>query len=216
MNLSEESQKPVVRVAVVDSDTLRCFGLSAILESEPGFELIYASLSDMHRLDRIEVILLGNRRDKDSFHDVARLKASYPALQIIVMGSGMSEETILKALASGAKGYVDEAASAAEVVLAVRVVMQGSVWVSRLILSMFVEHATTLAGRPLSDRPAAFTPREIEVLEILVKGRSNKEIGRPLGIEVRTVKAHVAKLMRKVGVRNRIALSSYVIAHSLL
>jgi DNA-binding NarL/FixJ family response regulator len=49
-----------------------------------------------------------------------------------------------------------------------------------------------------------------------VKGRSNKEIGRPLGTEVRTVKAHVAKLMRKVGVRNRVALSSYVIAHSLV
>jgi DNA-binding NarL/FixJ family response regulator len=216
MNPSEEPQKPVVRIAVVDSDILRCFGLRAILESEPGFELIYASLSDIDRLDHIDVILLGNRRDKDSFHDVARLKASYPALQIIVIGSGISEETILKALGSGAKGYVDESASAAEVVLAVRAVRQGSVWVSRLILSMFVEHATTRAGRPLSDGPVAFTPREREVLESLVKGRSNKEIGRPLGIEVRTVKAHVAKLMRKVGVRNRIALSSYVIAHSLV
>jgi DNA-binding NarL/FixJ family response regulator len=216
MNPSEKLQKPVFRIAVVDSDTLRFFGLCAILESEPGLELTYASLSDMGRLDRIDVILLGNRRDKDSFHDVVRLKASYPALQIIVMGAGMSEETILKALASGAKGYVDEAASAAEVVLAVRVVRQGSVWVSRLILSMFVEHATTVAGRSRYDGPAAFTVREREVLEILVKGRSNKEIGRPLGIEVRTVKAHVAKLMRKVGVRNRIALSSYVIANSLL
>jgi DNA-binding NarL/FixJ family response regulator len=216
MNSSEELQKPLIRIAVVDSDTLRFFGLRAILESEPGFELIYASISDVDRLDHIDVILLGNRRDKDSFYDVARLKASYSALQIIVMGSGMSEETILKALASGAKGYIDEAASAVEVVLAVRVVRQGSVWVSRLILSKFVEHAITVAGRPRSHGPAAFTAREREVLAILVKGRSNKEIGRPLGIEVRTVKAHVAKLMRKVGVTNRIALSSYVIAHSLI
>jgi DNA-binding NarL/FixJ family response regulator len=57
---------------------------------------------------------------------------------------------------------------------------------------------------------------EKEVLEMLVAGRSNKEIGSPLGIQERTVKAHVAKLLRKVGVQNRIALSIYAIAHSLV
>ena len=58
--------------------------------------------------------------------------------------------------------------------------------------------------------------REKEVLEMLVAGRSNKEIGAALGIEERTVKAHVAKLMRKVGVQNRIALSVHAITHSLV
>ena len=61
-----------------------------------------------------------------------------------------------------------------------------------------------------------FTDREKEVLEMLVAGRSNKEIGSALGIEERTVKAHVAKLMRKVGVQNRIALSVHAITHSLV
>lgn len=216
MNASKKFQEPVIRIAVVESDTLRLFGLGVILESEQDFEIVYVSLSDIGHLDCIDVILLGNRRDKDPFHDVARLKACYPALQIIVIGSGMREETILEALAAGAKGYIDEAASATEVIRAVRIVRQGSVWISRLVLSVFVEHATTLAGRPLSDGPVTLTPRERDVLEVLVKGRSNKEIGRPLGIGVRTVKAHVAKLMRKVGVRNRIALSAYAIAHSLV
>ena len=61
-----------------------------------------------------------------------------------------------------------------------------------------------------------FTSREREVLELLVAGRSNKEIGSPLGIGERTVKAHVAKLLRKVGVQNRIALSIYALTHSLV
>jgi DNA-binding NarL/FixJ family response regulator len=56
----------------------------------------------------------------------------------------------------------------------------------------------------------------MQVLGMLVEGRSNKEIGLPLGIEERTVKAHVAKLMRKVGARNRIALSVEAIRHSLV
>jgi DNA-binding NarL/FixJ family response regulator len=62
----------------------------------------------------------------------------------------------------------------------------------------------------------SFTHREKEVLEMLVAGRSNKEIGAPLGIGERTVKAHVAKLMRKVGVQNRIALSVHAITNSLV
>jgi DNA-binding NarL/FixJ family response regulator len=61
-----------------------------------------------------------------------------------------------------------------------------------------------------------FTDREKEVLELLVAGRANKEIGSVLGIEERTVKAHVAKLLRKVGVQNRVALSVHAITHSLV
>ena len=61
-----------------------------------------------------------------------------------------------------------------------------------------------------------FTEREKEVLVLLVAGRSNKEIGAPLGIEERTVKAHVAKLLRKIGVQNRIALSIHAVTHSLV
>jgi DNA-binding NarL/FixJ family response regulator len=216
MNPGNKCQKQLIRIAIVDSDILRCVGFHALLESEEDFEIICASLSDVDRLERIDVILLGNRQNNDPFHDVAKLKASYPSLQIIVIGSRMREETILEALASGAKGYVDEAASATEVVRAVRVVREGSVWVSRIVLSMFVEYATLRAVRAFSEHSVTFTPREREVLEILVKGRSNREIGQPLGIKVRTVKSHVAKLMRKLGVRNRIALSTYAIEHSLI
>jgi len=209
-------QKPVVRVVVVDSDPLRLIGFRTLLEPEQDFEVIYASSPNIERVDEIDVILLGNRRDGNSFEDVARLRASYPRMQIIAVGSGMREETILAALASGAKGYVDETASAAEFVRAVRAVSQGSVWVSRRVISMFVERAASLVGRPLPGGRAALTARERDVLEMLVEGRSNKDIAGPLGIEVRTVKAHLGKLMRKAGVQSRIALSTYAIAHSLV
>ena len=81
---------------------------------------------------------------------------------------------------------------------------------------MLVERAyiSSGRGRPIRQRP--FTSREMEVLAMLVEGCSNKEIAAPLGIEERTVKAHVAKLMRKVGVLNRVMLCVYVITHSLV
>ena len=81
---------------------------------------------------------------------------------------------------------------------------------------MFIERLGSAPGRVSPAGRASFTDREKQVLELLVAGRSNKEIGSPLGIGERTVKAHVAKLLRKVGVQNRIALSVHALTHSLV
>ena len=117
---------------------------------------------------------------------------------------------------------MDEAASAAEFVQAIRIVNQGSLWVSRRILKMFIERTNRCEGRAFPAAPVVLTAREKEVLEMLVAGNSNKEIAIPLGIEVRmgievrTVKSHISKLLRKTGVRNRIALSSYAIGNAIV
>ena len=210
------TKKPSIRIAVVESDPLRFVGFRALLDWENDLELVSASLPDISTLQDVDLILLGNRSGQNLFDVMASLKASRPDLKIIVTGSGMDEETILKAIASGAKGYVDEAASAVEFVQAIRIVNQGSVWAPRKVLSMFIERVSSAPGRIFPAGRVTFTDREKEVLEMLVAGRSNKEIGAALGIEERTVKAHVAKLMRKVGVQNRIALSVHAITHSLV
>ena len=210
------TKKALIRIAVVESDPLRFVGFRALFDSEPDFELVSASLPDISIMQDIDLVLLGNRNGQNLFDVMASLKASRPDLRIIVTGAGMDEETILKAIASGAKGYVDEAASAAEFVQAIKIVSQGSVWAPRRVLSLFIERVSSSPGRIFPAGRVAFTDREKEVLEMLVAGRSNKEIGSALGIEERTVKAHVAKLMRKVGVQNRIALSVHAITHSLV
>ena len=210
------AKKPLIRIAVVESDPLRFVGFRALFDSESDFELISASLTDISTQQNIDLVLLGNRSGQNLFDVMASLKAVRPDLRIIVTGSGMDEETILKAIASGAKGYVDEAATPTEFVQAIRIVNQGSVWAPRRVLSLFIERVTASPGRIFPAGRVTFTDREKEVLEMLVAGRSNKAIGSALGIEERTVKAHVAKLMRKVGVQNRIALSVHAITHSLV
>jgi DNA-binding NarL/FixJ family response regulator len=207
--------KPLIRIAVVESDPLRLVGFRALFDSAPGFKLVSASLPDIAGLQNIDLALLSNCSVQHLFDLMASLKATRPDLRIIVMGSG-DEETILKALVAGAKGYVDEAASPAEFVQAVRVVSQGSVWAPRHVFSTFIERVSSAPSGIFPAGRAIFTDREKAVLELLVAGRSNKEIGSPLGIGERTVKAHVAKLMRKVGVQNRIALSVHAVTHSLV
>jgi DNA-binding NarL/FixJ family response regulator len=210
------SKKPKIHVAVIESDPLRFIGFRSLFEDEPELELVAASLAEVTTSPTLDVVLLGSRNERNLFDIMAGMKAARPGLRIIVTGSGMDDETILKALAAGAKGYVDEAASPSEFTTAIRIVHQGSVWAPRRVLSIFIERVTSSPGRIFPAGRVTFTDREKEVLELLVVGRSNKEIGAAMGIEERTVKAHVAKLMRKVGVQNRIALSVHAITHNMV
>jgi DNA-binding NarL/FixJ family response regulator len=209
-------KKPKINIAVVESDPLRFVGFRTLFDTESDLELSAATLADLQSKSNVDLVLLGNRSAQNLFDVMASLKASRPDLRIIVVGSGADDETILKAIAAGAKGYVDEAAAPSDFIMAIRIVHQGSVWAPRRVLSMFIERVSASPGRIFPAGRVTFTDREKEVLELLVVGRSNKEIGAALGIEERTVKAHVAKLMRKVGVQNRIALSVHAITHSLV
>lgn len=212
------AKKPMIHIAVVDSDPLRFIGLRSLFDDEPDLQLTSATLEELPRLQDVDLVLLGNRASGSGsvFDVMASLKAVRPDLRIIVTGTSADDEAILKALAAGAKGYVDEAASPAEFVQAIRVVNQGSVWAPRRVMSIFIDRVTSSPGKIFPAGRVSFTDREKEVLELLVAGRSNREIGQALQIEERTVKAHVAKLMRKVGVQNRIALSVHAITHSLV
>ncbi len=210
------AKKPKIRIAVLESDPLRFVGFRALFDTETDLEILASSIPELGTLGSVDLVLLGSRNGQNLFDTMAGLKAARPDLKIIVTGSGADDETILKALAAGAKGYVDEAAAPVEFVQAIRMVNQSSVWAPRRVLSTFIERVTSSPGRIFPAGRVTFTDREKEVLELLVAGRSNKEIGSALGIEERTVKAHVAKLMRKVGVQNRIALSVHAITHSLV
>ena len=212
----QTAAKNMIRVAVVESDPLRFIGFRSLFDSEPDLVLEALTLKELGLRNDVDLVLLGSRNGQNLFDMMAGMKATRPDLRIIVTGSGADDETILKAVTSGAKGYVDEAAQPDEFIMAIRIVNQGSVWAPRRVLSMFIERVTASPGRIFPAGRVTFTDREKEVLELLVAGRSNKEIGAALTIEERTVKAHVAKLMRKVGVQNRIALSVHAITHSMV
>jgi DNA-binding NarL/FixJ family response regulator len=207
---------PLIRIAVVGTDPLQFIGFRAVFHGERDFELICSSLSEVEAQRNINLVLLGDRSSQNLFDMVAALKATRPNLPILVIGSGMDEEAILKAITLGAKGCVDAAASSADFAQAIRIVNQGSVWAPRPVLSVFIERVISSPGNQLFADRMAFTSREKEVLQLLTGGRSNKEIAAELFIAERTVKAHVCRLMRKSGVRNRLELSVHAVKHLLV
>lgn len=215
MNIAVHS-KPKIHIALVESDPLRLVGFRALLESESDLEMISASLPEIAVQTKVDVVLIGDRVGQNLFDTISNVKTMHPNLPIIVIGPNRDDETSLNAIVAGAKGYVFDGAPPREFAQAIRVVSQGSVWAPRRVLSMFVELAITQPKRMRPGVNAVITDREKQVLQMLVSGLSNKEIGAPLGIVERTVKAHIAKLMRKIGVHNRIELSVHAVARSLV
>lgn len=203
-----------IGVAIVESDPLRLAGFRALLEDQGDIHLMTSSLAEIGGMADVDVVILGRHHNQNLSSMMKLLRVVQPEARVIVTAPTSSDEVILDALANGARGFVDEAAPASEFVNAIRIVNEGLVWASRRILAVFVERSSGESKRLLGRMD--FTRREREVLEMLVAGRSNREIAIPLGIEERTVKAHVAKLMRKVGVQNRIMLSVHAVNHCLV
>ena len=204
-----------LNVAVVESDPLRFAGFRAVLESESDLQLSAITLSEIGAAQNIDVVLVGGPTRQSLCQRVESLKAIRLNLRILVTGSAANDDITLSALACGAKGYIDEGAPAQELARAIRSVAQGLVWAPRRVLALFIERANQRIGS-VANGSLSFTSREKEVLELLVEGRPNREIGQSLGIEERTVKAHVAKLMRKAGVPNRIMLSMHAVRNALV
>jgi DNA-binding NarL/FixJ family response regulator len=184
------------------------------LDAVPSFHLIATSISLIATDLRVNVVMLRNSGIKFP-ETIAQWRVLRPDLKVVVIGTGADDRTILNAIASGVQGYVDEAAPASEFVEAINAVYRGSVWISRR-MSKVLERSAGLLSRDPQAGSFRITSRETQVLKMLLGGRSNKEIGSPLGIKERTVKAHVTRLMHKVGVNNRVALSVHAIRHSLV
>ena len=212
----KSSRRNIIRVAVVESDPVRFVGLRAIFSSEPDIQIRAATVRSVQQAQNDDIIVLAVDRGTVFLNAMAALKSQRPAIRIIVTGPEHRDEDVLRAIAAGAKGYVSEEASPAEFKKAVREIHAGSVWLPRRVLATFIERSTYAARPPRSRREARVSGREKDVLRLLVAGCSNREIADELGIIERTVKAHVAQLLRKVGVPNRIALSVHAVTHSLL
>jgi DNA-binding NarL/FixJ family response regulator len=213
MKKSDFSKRRIF-VGVVDSDPLRFARFQALLDSYEDLQLASLPLSEIDAASSVDVVLLGKSHCQNSSEVMQHLNVIRPDLRVIVVASGKDNDAIVDALAHGAKGYVDEAAAAAEFVNAVRTVGQGLIWASRQVLALFIDRSSKDRQKQMGRKH--FTIREKQVLEMLVRGKSNKEIAFPLGIVERTVKAHVAKLLQKVGVPNRVLLSVRALDQSLV
>src|SRR5690349_20492905 len=120
-------KQPTIRIAMLEYDQLRLVGLRSLLDPVHAFELTAMSLSAILEAEDVNLALLGNHSGLKFFDTMASLASLKPKLRVIVTGAGIEEEAIFKIIAAGAKGYVQEAASAQELARAIYAVHGGSI-----------------------------------------------------------------------------------------
>ena len=202
-------------VGLVNFEPLRVTGLRSILETEPQISVRVVDTSEVLADTSIGLVLYG-LSTPPSFGRMSGLRVERPDLKLIVVGSLGEDETIIDAIAVGAKGYVEETAQPEQLLQAIDIVISGSIWAPRRVLSLFVDRMLQFSTKPVRRHNNHFTEREQQVLRLLAAARSNREIAETLGIEERTVKAYIKKLMSKVGVDNRVALSLHAVTSELV
>jgi DNA-binding NarL/FixJ family response regulator len=203
---------------------LRILGLQTIFAegvSEGGadvrpVEIVQLSVPGALDASGVSLILIDSACTDHIFELLATFRRTRPHLRLIVLGLEESPEYIQRIIGAGAKGYLAHTARGSEVRMAIEVVEDGSAWAPRKVMANLVDLSSAEERREGSASEPKFTEREAQVLKLLVEGHPNRVIAMELGIDVATVKKHVGTLMRKVGVKNRIALSVQVVNRNLL
>jgi DNA-binding NarL/FixJ family response regulator len=197
-----------IRIGVVANEPMRLEGLTSIFENhaKPGEATLLPIIGTLEEhLDNqaIEYVLIDWSSSTKKLGVLEGIRRKRPNLRMVVIGPDSNEQVMMDTIIAGARAYLDMGAGPRLVREALDVVISGSIWAPRKLLSKLIsgEDASVTSPRP------HLTAREEQVLQLLLLARSNREIAEELGIEERTVKAHVGKLMRKIGAENRIELS---------
>jgi DNA-binding NarL/FixJ family response regulator len=199
------------RIAVIaDDHGMYRMGLALTLKDRLGFDEVAeaASLDEaLERLGETEGVALAlfdlSMPGMQSAASLAAVRECYPDLPIAVVSGSESRSDVLDALAAGVNGFVPKSLVDDDLVAALGTIVSGAIFVPATL-------ASAASARPISTAPPEpvldkLTPRQRDVLGLLIEGRSNKEIARALDLGQGTVKIHLAALFRHLGVRNRAA-----------
>ncbi|MEE1612492.1 response regulator transcription factor [Microvirga sp. CF3016] len=200
-----------IRVSVVDKHPLFRDGVIRALSSQPDIEVVGHGVSvwdaiDTARRSRPDVIVLDCSTMDGTMEAVESILQQHPSISILVLADKAEEEHVYKALKRGVRGYLLKGSSGIELVQTVRVLCQGQSFISPSLAAKLLMRAGPGAmseARGSSQLPH-LTPREQQILSILVQGRSNKEIGNKLELSEKTIKHHLTNILQKLRVRNRV------------
>ena len=204
-----------MKVLLIDDHPLIVSALQSVISGlVAGASVVTATSADAARRvlaadAAIDLVLLDlHLGDADGFDLLSELRAAYPALAIVVVSASDRHGDVMRAIDLGAMGFVPKRASAEMLAEALRRVIAGGIYVPPPALRTTpeappvddeqtqAEHRERIAALPL-------TPRQRDVLGLLMAGKSNKLIARELGVSVETVKDHVAAVLRTLDVSTR-------------
>lgn len=203
----------MIRVAVVDDQELVRAGFRALLEAEPGIEVMAEAgdgrtAVELARRHRLDVILMDIRMPGMSgIEATSHIRSMDDPPEVLILTTFDTDENAFDALEAGAAGFLIKDTPPSQLLDAVRAAAHGGTVISPVTTRRLVDHlvaARLSRERPVPDALDVLTEREREVLELVARGCSNREISARLHISELTAKTHVSRLLTKLGLDSRV------------
>lgn len=209
-----------IRVVLADDQTLIREGLQVLLRTVDEFEIVGEAANGedairlAHDLKPCVVLVDQDMPGTDGLEATRLIKATIPQVEVVVMADRLDHAKAIEAIEAGATGYILKDIPAANLMAALRSVCNGRAFFHPEIARRMAERLIILTRHGRSrDRPevGSLTPRELEILVEIAKGRTDSEIAAEFVLSEFTVKTHVSHILRKLGCRNRTEAVVHVI-----
>lgn len=204
----------MIKVLIADDHAIVRAGLRALIVSDPGLELVGEASGGYEAIELIEkmkpdiLVLDISMPDLDGIAVTKMLETKNYDVRILILTIHEDKALLREALKSGASGYVLKRVAEKELISAIKIIMRGDMYIDPSMQHTLVDHIEKSTGA-IQKTFEPLTPRETEVLKLLVVGYTNRQVGEELHISVRTVEGHRANLSEKLGMKSRIELVRY-------
>lgn len=208
-----------IRILIADDHAVVREGLRALLDTEPGMELLAEAADGQQAIElaaqtRPDVILLDMMMPrKTGLEAISEIKQADPAARILILTSFADDEQVFPAIKAGALGYLLKDSSPEQLLQAIRDVARGEASLHPTIARKLIRELNQPPKLPPAADP--LTEREVEVVKLVAQGLTNQEIAHTLVISERTVRTHVSNILEKLHLANRTQAALYALRTGL-
>lgn len=213
------SESSSLRILIVEDDPMMQLGLEQTLSEQPGFEIVgqaedgYSGVEAARRLKPDIVVMDIGLPRLDGIAATQQIKRELADVRVVVLSSHTTETEIIAALSSGADAYCIKGANVDRLLAAIAAAQEGATYLDPQIARKVIEH---LKPPSPSNNVGHLSQRELEVLKLMVEGRSNPEIAAELFLSPNTVKTHVRGIMNKLAVDDRVQVAVVALRNGLV
>ena len=210
-----ENQKPKLRIVLADDHAIVREGLRALIEKQADMEVVgepedgRAAIEVTERLHPDVVVMDLSMPQFNGTRAAKELMSRNPDLKILALTVHEERSYLRELLEAGASGYLLKRVAADELIHAIRRVAEGGVYVDGRLMPDVLDRFVRTQGKEGKTDGRALTPREEEVMRLIARGYSNKEIAGQLAVSVKTVETHKARATEKLGIHNRAGIVRY-------
>ena len=212
-----------LRILIADDHEVVREGMRALIEHEPGWQVCGTATNGQEAVEAAKklkpdvVVLDMTMPELDGLEALRGIKHTLPNTEVVIFSAYHSEEVIEQLFDAGAKSYIQKSDGSRHLVAAIKSLAEHKpFFTSEISQILFAKFLSGSAGKKQNGQEHTVTSRERDVVRLLARGNSNKEVANCLGISIRTAETHRATLMRKLGLESLAALVRYAIRNNII